>query len=378
VTWAIPYRTPRRPAVAVCKDAGVRAVVFDEFGGRPEVRSVPDPAVPVDGVVVRVEATGLCRSDWHGWQGHDPDIHPPHVPGHEFAGVVAEFGAQVTGVRVGDRVTAPFVYGCGRCAECLTGQQQVCRFQTQPGFTQWGSYAEYVVVDHAAVNLVPLPDQVDYRIAAALGCRFATAFRAVVTQGRVAAGEWVAVFGCGGVGLSAIMIAAASGARVVAVDLAEPALALARECGASASVNVAGLTGPAQVAEAVRELTGGGAHLSVDALGSHDTCVAGIRSLRRQGRHIQVGLLPAVLGAPALPMDLVIGGELEVRGSHGMAAHAYPALLGLITAGVLAPARLVTQVIGLDEAPEALVTMDRPGKAGIRLIEPGFTALPTA
>ncbi|WP_329110890.1 zinc-dependent alcohol dehydrogenase family protein [Micromonospora sp. NBC_01699] len=352
----------------------MRAVVFDEFGGRPEVRTVADPSPPVDGVVVRVEATGLCRSDWHGWQGHDPDIRLPHVPGHEFAGVVAEVGAGVSGVRVGDRVTAPFVYGCGRCAECLAGQQQVCAFQTQPGFTQWGSYAEYVVVDNAAVNLVALPDEVDYRVAAALGCRFATAFRAVVTQGRVAAGEWVAVFGCGGVGLSAVMVAAASGARVVAVDLAEPALALARECGATATVNVAGLAGPVEVATAVRDLTGGGAHLSVDALGSHDTCVAGIRSLRRRGRHIQVGLLPAVLGAPALPMDLVIGAELEVRGSHGMAAHAYPALLGLITGGVLDPSRLVTGAIGLDAAPAALTTMDRPGTAGIRLIEPGARA----
>ncbi|RKR86136.1 alcohol dehydrogenase [Micromonospora pisi] len=362
----------------------MRAVVFDEYGARPEIRTVPDPRPPVDGVVVRVEATGLCRSDWHGWQGHDPDVRLPHVPGHEFAGVVAEVGPQVTGVRVGDRVTAPFVYGCGRCAECLAGQQQVCARQTQPGFTQWGSFAQYVVVDHAAVNLVALPDQVSYPVAAALGCRFATAFRAVVSQGRVAAGEWVAVYGCGGVGLSAVMIAAASGARVVAVDVSESALALARECGAVATVNVAEVThdpgtagsglgaaaGPARVAEAVRDLTGGGAHLSVDALGSHDTCVAGIRSLRRQGRHIQVGLLPAVLGAPALPMDLVIAGELEVRGSHGMAAHAYPALLGLITGGVLDPGRLVTRTLTLDEAPEALVTMDRPGAAGIRLVIP--------
>ncbi|MFI6759834.1 zinc-dependent alcohol dehydrogenase family protein [Micromonospora sp. NPDC050417] len=348
----------------------VRAVVFEEYGSRPEIRTVPDPRTPVDGVVVRVEATGLCRSDWHGWQGHDPDVRLPHVPGHEFAGVVAEVGPQVTDVRVGDRVTAPFVYGCGRCAECRTGQQQICAHQTQPGFTQWGSFAQYVVVDHAAVNLVALPDQVGYPVAAALGCRFATAFRAVVSQGRVAAGEWVAVYGCGGVGLSAVMIAAASGARVVAVDVSESALALARECGAAATVNVANLTGPARVAEAVRGLTGGGAHLSVDALGSHDTCVAGIRSLRRQGRHVQVGLLPAVLGAPALPMDLVIAGELEVRGSHGMAAHAYPALLGLITGGVLDPGRLVTRTLTLDEAPEALATMDRPGTAGITLVVP--------
>jgi D-arabinose 1-dehydrogenase-like Zn-dependent alcohol dehydrogenase len=348
----------------------MRAVVFEEFGGRPEVRTVPDPVAPDDGVVVRVEATGLCRSDWHGWRGHDPDIRTPHVPGHEFAGVVAAVGARVTSARVGDRVTAPFVYGCGRCGACLAGQQQVCQFQTQPGFTLWGSFAEYVVVEHADVNLVRLPDGVDYPVAAALGCRFATAFRAVVARGRVAAGEWVAVFGCGGVGLSAVMIAAASGARVVAVDVAEPALALARDCGAAACLDVSGLAGPERVAAAVRDVSGGGVALSLDALGSHDTCAAGIRSLRHRGRHVQVGLLPAVLGDPALPMDLVIGRELEVLGSHGMAAHAYPELLGLITAGVLNPALLVTRAITLDEAPDALVTMDRAGVPGIRLIAP--------
>jgi D-arabinose 1-dehydrogenase-like Zn-dependent alcohol dehydrogenase len=347
----------------------VRAVIFDRFGDRPEVREVPDPTPPEDGVVVRVEATGLCRSDWHGWQGHDPDIRVPHVPGHEFAGAVAATGDRVRGVRVGERVTAPFVYACGRCAQCLAGEQQVCAAQAQPGFTRWGSFAEYVVVERAEVNLVRLPDEVDYPVAAALGCRFATAFRAVVAQGRVAAGEWVAVFGSGGVGLSAVMIAAAAGARPVAVDLAEPALALASDCGAVAVVNAAGLASE-QVAAAVEAATAGGAHLSLDALGSRDTCAASILSLRRRGRHVQVGLLPAVLGAPALPMDRVIAYELELLGSHGMAAHAYPEMLGLITAGTLRPDRLVTEQLPLDAAPEALATLDRPTVPGIRLLRP--------
>jgi D-arabinose 1-dehydrogenase-like Zn-dependent alcohol dehydrogenase len=345
----------------------MRAVVYDDFGARPEVREVPDPVAPPGAAVVEVAATGLCRSDWHGWQGHDPDVRPPHVPGHEFAGVVAEVGAGVTGWRAGDRVTAPFVCACGRCPACLAGDQQVCERQTQPGFTHWGSFARYVVVHHADVNLVRLPDGLAYAAAAALGCRFATAFRAVVSQGRVAAGEWVAVYGCGGVGLSAVMIAAACGARVVAVDVSAPALELARRWGATASVD-AGAAG--DVAAAVREATGGGAHLSLDALGSPDTCAASIESLRRRGRHVQVGLLPAVAGRPALPMDRVIALELELRGSHGMPVHAYPGMLALVTAGTLRPDALVTATIGLDEAPEALATMDRPAPPGIRMIHP--------
>ncbi|RKN36426.1 zinc-dependent alcohol dehydrogenase family protein [Micromonospora musae] len=348
----------------------MRAVIFDEFGARPEVREVPDPTPPPGGVVIRVEATGLCRSDWHGWQGHDPDIRAPHVPGHEFAGVVAAVGEGVRGWRRGDRVTAPFVCACGQCPACLAGDQQVCERQTQPGFTHWGSFAEYVAVHHANVNLVRLPDDLGYPAAAALGCRFATAFRAVVAQGRVATGEWVAVHGCGGVGLSAVMIAAACGARVVAVDVSPAALESARRFGAAVGVDASAFTGPGEVAAAVREATGGGAHLSLDALGAQATCVASIEGLRRRGRHVQVGLLPAAQGRPAVPMELVIAYELELRGSHGMAAHAYPELLRMVEAGVLRPADLVTRTIGLDEVPEALTTMDGPGFGGMCLVRP--------
>jgi D-arabinose 1-dehydrogenase-like Zn-dependent alcohol dehydrogenase len=348
----------------------VRAVVFDQFGARPEVRQVPDPAAPAGGVLVRVEATGLCRSDWHGWRGDDREIPLPHVPGHEFAGVVVAVGADVVGWRVGDRVTAPFVQACGRCPTCAAGDQQICERQTQPGFTRWGSFAEYVTVDNAEVNLVRLPGQVGYPAAALLGCRFGTSFRAVVARGRASAGEWVAVYGCGGIGLSAIMIAAGCGARVVAVDVAAPALDLARTIGAAVCLDAAAAAGPVELAAAVREATGGGAHLSIDALGSPDTCAASIESLRRRGRHVQVGLLPASRGRPALPMDLVLAQELDLLGSHGMPAHHYPQLLRLVAAGVLRPELLITRTTGLAEVPGALSTLDRPGRAGVHMIQP--------
>jgi alcohol dehydrogenase len=312
----------------------------------------------------------LCRSDWHGWRGDDPEIPLPHVPGHEFAGVVAAIGAGVAGWRVGDRVTAPFVQACGRCPACAAGDQQICERQTQPGFTRWGSFAEYVTVEQAEVNLVRLPDEVGYPAAAVLGCRFGTAFRAVVARGRAAAGEWVAVYGCGGVGLSAVMIAVAAGARVVAVDVAPGALDLARGLGATVCLDAAAAGDPTRLAAAVREATGGGAQLSLDALGSHATCIASIESLRRRGRHVQVGLLPPNRGRPALPMDLVIAQELDLLGSHGLPAHGYPQLLGMVTAGMLRPERLVTRTIGLADVPEALSTMDRPGRGGVRLVHP--------
>ncbi|OIJ65731.1 zinc-dependent alcohol dehydrogenase family protein [Streptomyces mangrovisoli] len=345
----------------------MRAVVFERYGETAEVREVPDPAPAEHGVVVRVEATGLCRSDWHGWAGHDPDITLPHVPGHELAGVVEAVGPRVTGWRPGDRVTVPFVCACGDCPSCRAGDHQVCERQTQPGFTHWGSFAQFVALDHADVNLVAVPDDLSYATAAGLGCRFATAFRAVTQQGRVAAGEWVAVHGCGGVGLSAVMIAAASGARVVAVDVSSEALRLAREFGAVRTVDATAVPDPAA---AVRDLTSGGAHLSLDALGSPVTCAASVESLRRRGRHVQVGLLPSPDGRTPVPLARAIALELELLGSHGMAAHTYPPMLELVRAGVLRPALLVTSTIGLDAVPSALAAMGTAPGAGVTVAEP--------
>jgi alcohol dehydrogenase len=341
----------------------MRAVVFDRFGAPPTIREIARPACPAAGAVIRVEATGVCRSDWHGWQGHDPDIALPHVPGHEFAGVVAEVGADVRSVSVGLRVTVPFVCGCGTCEHCRAGDAQVCPNQTQPGFTHHGSFAEYVAVHHADVNVVALPDELDAVTAAGLGCRFATAYRAVVAQGRVAPGEWVAVHGCGGVGLAAVMIAAAHGAHVLAVDVSDEALGLARDFGAEHTLQ------PPSAA-AVHELSGGGAHVGIDALGRATTFADSLAGLRPRGRHVQVGLLVADDAAPPVDMAAVLGRELEILGSHGMAAGAYPAMLSEIAAGRLKPNRLVSRVISLDEAPGALTAMSVGGAPGTTVISP--------
>ena len=337
----------------------MRALVFEEFGGPLDVRSVPDPEPSRDGVVVEVGASGICRSDWHGWLGHDPDVVLPHVPGHELAGTVAAVGDRVRDWAVGDRVTVPFVCACGHCRPCREGAGQVCEHQTQPGFTHWGSLAQHVALEAADVNLVALPEGMPFATAASLGCRFATAYRAVTGVGQVRPGEWVAVHGCGGVGLSAVQVAVAAGARVVAVDVAPGALELARAFGAEHVV-----TGDGDVPAAVAELTGGGAHVSLDALGAAATCLNSIRSLRRRGRHVQVGLLPPALGRPEIPMEAVIAGELALLGSHGMAAADYPAMLSLIAAGRLHPERLVTRELGLDDAGAALAAIGRePGIA---------------
>lgn len=343
----------------------MRAVVIDGIGVIPEVREVAAPAAPAGGVVVRVHATGLCRSDWHAWAGHD-DIAFPHVPGHELAGVVSAVGEGVERWRVGDRVTSPFVCGCGTCEWCRRGDAQVCPFQRQPGFTDWGSFGEYVALHAADANLVAIDDAISYEAAASLGCRFATAYRGLVSRARVTEGEWVTVVGAGGVGLSAVMVARAVGARVVAVDRNPAALEIAQRLGAEHAV----LAGSVDVPAAVHELTGGGSHVSVDAVGLEETAADGILSLRRRGRHVQIGLLPAAEGRPRLPMDRVIAWELDLLGSHGMATVDYPGMLALIRSGALAPQRLIERVVGLEEAAALLPRMDRSAHAGITMIDP--------
>jgi alcohol dehydrogenase len=342
----------------------MRAALMRAFSEPLQVEDVPDPEPAPDGVVVRVRATGVCRSDWHGWMGHDPAIALPHVPGHELAGVVEAAGPQVHGFVPGDRVTVPFCCGCGRCEPCRHGHTQICDRDFQPGFTAWGSFAELVALPRADLNLVRLPDALDFVAAASLGCRFMTAFSAVAEHGRVGAGDWVAVHGCGGVGLSALMIATALGAAVIAIDVDEETLALARALGAASTVDARA----SDPVEAVAELTGGGAHVSLDALGSAATCVSSIRCLRKRGRHVQVGLMLEADRETAIPMDRVISYELELRGVHGMAVGRYDALLRLVTSGAVDPARLIGREIALEDASAELAAMGSFAQRGVSVI----------
>ena len=344
----------------------MKAAIYKNFTQPLAIESVADPSPQDHGVVIGVRATGLCRSDWHGWMGHDPDIQLPHVPGHELAGIVEAVGKDVSKWKVGDRVTLPFVCGCGECSQCESGNHQVCDQQFQPGFTHWGSFAEYVAIDFADTNLVRLPESMDFVTAASLGCRFVTSFRSVVDQGKVRPDEWVAVHGCGGVGLSAIMIAHAIDAKVIAIDLDDAKLAFAKSIGAHEVINA---TKVDSVIEAVREISQGGAHVSIDALGHPITCSNSIDCLRKRGKHIQVGLMLGDESSPHVPMGKIIAHELEILGSHGMQAHRYPELLSMIENGYLRPDKLIGKTISLEDALIELPAMDEFAGVGVTVID---------
>lgn len=342
----------------------MKAVMYESFQGPLAVQTVAKPSPAAHGVVIEVRANGVCRSDWHGWMGHDRSILLPHVPGHEMAGVIVEVGSEVVDLAKGDRVVVPFSCGCGTCPSCLSGYANICDREYQPGFSGWGSMAEQVAVPWADFNVVRLPDELDFVNAAALGCRFMTAYQGIVERGRVRPGEWVAVHGAGGVGLSAIQIAKAIGARVVAVDLDAAKLDFASRLGADAVVN-ANTDNPV---DAIRHITGGGAQVSIDALGAATTAQNSIRCLAKRGRHIQIGLVVAEGANLPIPMNRVISLELEIYGTHGMPARRYEEIFSLVAAGKVDPATLIGKVIDLADAPSELASMGQFAQVGTTVI----------
>jgi len=344
----------------------LKALIYDKFQGPIQLLNVKDPTPKNNGVVLKVTATGLCRSDWHGWMGHDPDIVLPHVPGHELAGTIVAKGKNIQNFKLGDRVTVPFVCGCGTCVQCSSGNHQICNNQSQPGFTHWGSFAEYVRLDFADTNLVKIPEEISDITAATLGCRFITAYRAVVEQAKIKGGQYLAVHGCGGVGLSAIMIANALGAQVIAIDIDGDTLEFAKAIGAVGTIKAGQRT---DVVAELKEMTKGGAHASIDALGSATTCFNSVAGLRKQGRHVQVGLMAGKDSNPRIPMDMVIAKELELLGSHGMQAFKYPEMLEMILNGKLRPEKLIEKTITLEAAKTALPAMDSFKNTGVVVID---------
>ncbi|WP_110929661.1 zinc-dependent alcohol dehydrogenase family protein [Bacillus massiliglaciei] len=348
----------------------MKALVMEELKKPLVIRDMPDPVCSPDGAIIRVEANGVCRSDWHAWQG-DWDwigiqVPLPHILGHEFSGVIEEVGKDVKNFKKGDRVIAPFTVGDGTCPYCQSGHQNICENIQLIGFSTWGGYGRYTAIPGADLNLVKLPESISFVEAAGMGCRFMTAFHGIADQAQVRGGEWVAVHGCGGVGLSAIQIATALGANVIAVDIGEDKLNLAKSIGAVAAINAK----KENTTEAIREITKGGAHVSVDALGIKQTCQAAVSGLRKRGRHLQIGLTSREEeGMIPLPIDFIVQAELQIVGSLGMQPQRYPHMLEMVEKGKLKPGSLVTSTISLEEVPRIFEEMDKFQNLGVTVVD---------
>ena len=348
----------------------MKAARLVELSAPLAVEDVAEPDPGPGDAVVQVEFEGICRTDWHVWVGDWTWIGlAPTLPitmGHEFAGTVTAVGRDVTTVKAGDRVAVPFHEACGNCAYCRSGRTNLCDALEFLGMTHDGGYAEYVNVLNADVNCVPLPDGVAFDAAAALGCRFMTAWHALQHQASLRAGEWLAVHGVGGIGLSAVQIGTALGAGVVAVDIDDRKLEAARNQGAAVTVNARST----DVVEAVKEATGGGAHVALGGLGVSALVHNALMSLRKGGRLVQVGLTSKEeQGIVGIPLDELIEAELTIVGSVGNPHVHLPALLSLVADRRLDPAALVTERIALEDASGVLERMTSFDTVGFALVD---------
>ncbi|SDJ41274.1 zinc-dependent alcohol dehydrogenase family protein [Aliiruegeria lutimaris] len=341
----------------------MRAALLTGYRAPLEIGVRPDPTPPPGGVVLRVLACGICRSDWHVWTGADP-VRLPQIPGHEYCGEVVAVGQGVSQWKLGDRVIAPFILACGHCPACSSGRQTICPDQALPGFTQDGAYAELVAVPFADTNLTALPPWMEPALAAAMGCRVTTAWHALTGRAAIAPGEWLAVFGAGGVGLSVTMLGKALGAKVVVVDVIQEKLDYAMRLGAEAGVNAAST----DAAAAVRDLTGGGADVAIEALGIEETTVSALKSLGKMGRMVQVGMPTGAHATMPIPMDAVYSGQLAVFGTRGMPAWRYPSLLSLLEASQLDLSPLISRRVRLSDASAELSAFDGPTPPGVAVI----------
>lgn len=340
----------------------MRAAVIRDFNQDLSLETVDDPACPETGVVLSVAACGVCRSDFHGWTGEHPKVAPGDILGHEYCGTVVAAGAKAAH-KVGDRLIAPFILSCGACPACHSGVSNTCAQQIVPGFGTPGAYAEYVAVpfDH---NLVALPDSMTPALAAGLGCRVTTAWHALTDRANLRAGEWVAVHGTGGIGLATMLLAKMLGARVVVVDVVAEKLTHAQSLGADAAVNAS----DTDVTRAILDITGGGAHVSVEALGIEATTNASIDCLRVLGRHVQVGMPAGKTGMMQVNMRGIYGKQLSFFGTRGMPAWKYPGLLDMIERGQVDLSPMVAREIPLSRASAELAAMRGPTPPGTAVI----------
>lgn len=348
----------------------MRAAILREYGEPLDITDVPAPEPTPDGAVVAVEACGLCRSDWHAWRGHgewnDDQVPLGQILGHEPAGEVVAVGDEVETIDVGDQVVVPFSLGDGTCHNCQSGYGNVCRNGRALGFEPDapGAFAEQVAVPAAEFNLVELPEGLSPRDAAVLGCRYMTAYHALTARSEVEGGDWLAVHGCGGVGLSTVQLGSALRARVIAVDPSESARERAATLGATATVDPAARD-PLGV---IRGRTGG-ADVSVDALGIAETCRNSIRCLRERGTHVQIGLTTEdERGAISLPTDWMTRWEITFVGSRGMPPTSYGALFDLIAASDIDPGELIARELPLEAVSERLAAMDEFQTDGVEVI----------
>ncbi|MEJ2343437.1 MAG: zinc-binding dehydrogenase [Gemmatimonadales bacterium] len=330
----------------------MRAAVFHGAESGLSIEEVPTPS-PVPGeALVRVAGCGMCHTDLHYLDHGVPTFKPPPIIlGHEAAGTVAAVGEGVTDWSEGDRVLIPAVLSCGRCRFCRMGRENLCERLEMLGNHIDGAYAEYVAVN--ASELVAVPEEIPLDKASVIADAVSTPYHAVKHRGRVRTGDTVAVVGCGGVGLNIVQCAAAAGGRVIAIDLNEERLEIARTLGAEETINPEGVE---RLDKHVRKLTGGGVDVAFEAIGQPATVEMAFSLLRKGARLCVIGFShePATI-----PVGKLMFFELEMVGSLGCGGGDYPEIVELVRQGKLQLDPVVSGTIPLEEIEEGFDRLRR-------------------
>jgi alcohol dehydrogenase len=352
----------------------MRGAVLKEYGEPLEIEERDTPTIDDDEVLVKTEACGICRSDWHGWQGDyawldGGAVTKGNILGHEPAGTILETGANIENFAEGDQVVVPFNIVCGKCNKCRDGDSHMCENLLNYGFddgAQPGAFGTHLRIPNADFNLARIPEGISAHEMAGLGCRYITSYHAIADRSGIDAGDWVAVHGCGGIGLSAVNVATALGGNVIAVDLEDDKLKLAEEMGAVETVNGTDIE---DVPGEIQTITNGGAQISVDGLGIRTTCLNSINSVERTGTHVQIGITTSEEeGRIDMPIDYMLHSEIDCITAKGFQPHRYGEIFRLMHEGKIHPEKLVTKHVSLDDINDRLEAMTDFETKGVEVI----------
>lgn len=337
----------------------MKAAVFYESGQPLKIEEVPTPKPGPGEVLVKVAACGLCHSDLHYLDHGTPTFKkPPLILGHEPSGTVAQLGEGVEKWSEGQRVLLPTIFACGVCSACRAGRDNVCERKLMLGNDVDGAFAEYILAPQHA--MFDIPEEIPLEESSVIADAITTPFHAVNVRGKVQPGDNVVVFGCGGIGVNVVQIAAAVGARVIAVDLSDEKLEWATKLGAAETINPGSVE---RIDKAIRKATGGGADVSFECIGLPQTQEDAFNSTRNGGRLVLVGYS----GKPmTLNSGRVMYREMEVVGSLGCRVADYPRVIEMARQGKLVTAGIVTARFSLEEVNDAFDYL-RAGK-GVRSI----------
>ena len=339
----------------------MRAALFHGPGKPLTVEEVETPKVSPGEALVKVAACGVCATDLHYLHGTPTFKKPPLILGHEVSGCIETVAPDVTGYRPGEPVLVPAVLSCGECLNCRRGRDNLCERMVMPGNHADGGFAEFIKVP--ARNLVRLPEGLPLQESAVISDAVSTPFHAVRNRGRVQGGDRVAIFGCGGVGINAVQIAAALGATVLAVDIDPKKLAQARELGASEAFNPK----EGDVPKAIRKLTKGGVDVAFEIVGKPQVLDQAFGSVRAGGTLVTVGYSEETWN---FAVHRVMFREMSVIGSLGCCSADYPTILGMVQSGKIRLGPVVGDRFPLEKINEALANLEKGTVSGRQLIVP--------